>query len=52
LNRSRASPSTVAADLQWRARTTSNYGELRMGRVPLEVSDLRLTTAPAPLAFA
>ena len=54
-NRLRAGSTTVAADLGRRsqaARTTSNYGELRTGLVPLEVSDLRLMTAPAPLAFA
>jgi hypothetical protein len=52
-SRSRAGPTTVAAELPRRSqRLGSNYGELRTGQMPLEVSDLRLMTAPAPLAFA
>jgi hypothetical protein len=49
---SRAGNTTIAGDLAHRPRRGSNYGELRSGAVPLEVSDLRLLTAPAPLVFA
>jgi hypothetical protein len=51
-NRSRAGPTTVAATLHTRVHDVSSYGELRSGHVPLEVTELRHLTAPAPLAFA
>lgn len=51
-NRTRAGSTTVAAELPRGSRPVSNYGELRSGHMPLEVTDLRHLTAPAPLAFA
>jgi hypothetical protein len=50
-NRMRAGPTTVAGELPRGPRTSSNYGELRSGHLPLELTDLRQLTAPAPLAF-
>lgn len=52
MNRARAGPNSMAAELTRGSRTGSNYGELRSGLVPLELTDLRQLTAPAPLAFA
>lgn len=49
---SRAGNTTIAGDLSRRSRRSSNYGELRSAIVPLEVTDLRLLTAPAPLMLA
>jgi DNA-binding transcriptional ArsR family regulator len=51
-NSARAAPTTIAGELPRRSRRTSNYGELRTSSVPLELTDLRLLTAPAPLALA
>lgn len=51
-NRARAGPNSVAAELPRGSPAGSNYGELRSGLVPLELTDLRQLTAPAPLAFA
>jgi hypothetical protein len=51
-NRARAGPNSVAAELARGSRTGSNYGELRSAHLPLELTDLRQLTAPAPLAFA
>jgi hypothetical protein len=51
-NAARAAPTTIAGETPRRSRRGSNYGELRAARMPLEVTDLRLLTAPAPLVLA
>lgn len=51
-NRARAGPNSAAAELARVSRTGSNYGELRSGHMPFELTDLRQLTAPAPLSFA
>jgi hypothetical protein len=48
-SRSRAGPTTVAAELPRLRAAGSHYGELRTGQLPLELTDLRQLTAPAAL---
>lgn len=50
-NRLRAGPTSVAGELTRASRGPSRYAELRTSRVPLEVTELRHLTAPAPITL-